>query len=332
MLDANVCVVIINDGSPPSFDVIFSQIDKKAIVLKNAVNLGKGAALKNGINFILNNCSNLELIITLDCDGQHKIEDVLKLRDMFLTSKNIDLVMGVREFDDDIPFRSKFGNKLTRIIFKIMFGKSVQDTQTGLRAFTPYFAKIILKSVYNGYEFEMQMLIEACNRNIKILQVPIKTIYIDNNSQSHFNPIFDSLSIYFVLFRHIGNSIFTALIDYVVFVIAFSLGFGLLTCMISGRVVSGSFNFIVGKTFVFRTKRNLKFEIISYIFLTTILMFISMQGIKAISYYTGISEIIAKPICELTIFAISFLAQRFFIFTSKTTILNSSNRVGLIDD
>lgn len=203
-----------------------------------------------------------------------------------------------------------------------MFGKTIQDTQNGLRAFSIEFAKLILEIPYNRYEFEMQMLILACNKNMTILQVPIKTIYIDNNKSSHFNPIFDSLSIYFVLFRHIGNSILTAIIDYIVFVIAFSLGFGLLTCMISGRVVAGSFNFIVGKMLVFKTKSNLKFEITSYVILTIILMLISMQGIKFISQYSGISEIVIKPICEFMIFAISFLVQRFFIFTSKAQILN----------
>ncbi|RDU64798.1 GtrA family protein [Helicobacter sp. MIT 14-3879] len=209
-----------------------------------------------------------------------------------------------------------------------MFGKKLKDTQSGLRAFTPSFARNILGILYNGYEFEMQMLISACNNNIKILQVPIKTIYIDNNSSSHFNPIFDSLSIYFVLFRHIGNSLLTALIDYVVFVIAFSLNFSLLVSMISGRIVAGSFNFIIGKRFVFKTKSNLKFEIISYLILTIILMLISMQGIKLITHYSGINEIIIKPICELMIFAISFLIQRFFIFSSKAEILDFKSNGG----
>nr|WP_258443080.1 glycosyltransferase [Helicobacter sp. 16-1353] len=326
LLDSNISVVIVNDGSPKSFDAIFSQINKKAILLHNAINLGKGAALKNGINFILNNYSNLKLIITADSDGQHKVEDILHLRDMFLANVDIDLAIGVRKFEgENIPFKSKFGNKITRVIFKTMFGKSIQDTQTGLRAFSPDFAKMMLKNTYNGYEFEMQMLVLACNKNMKILQVPIKTIYINNNAASHFNPIFDSISIYFVLFRHIGNSILTALIDYVVFVIAFSLGFGLFACMLSGRIIAGSFNFIVGKTIVFKTKANLKFELISYISLTIVLMLISMQGIKFISYYSGVSEIIVKPICESMIFAISFLVQRFFIFTSKAKILDSIN-------
>lgn len=325
LLKNNIIVVVVNDGSGESFDDIFLRLDKKVVVLKNAVNLGKGAALKHGINHIINNYKNAESIITLDCDGQHKIQDVLNLKDKFASHKNADLAIGVRKFDGKVPFRSSIGNKATRVIFKMMFGKKILDTQSGLRIFSLDFAKLILSIPYNGYEFEMQMLILACNKNKTILQVPIETIYINNNANSNFNPIFDSLSIYFVLFRHIGNSLVTAAIDYIVFVIAFSLGYSLLSCMIAGRVIAGSFNFFVGKMVVFKTKANLKFEIISYIALTIILMLISMQGIKFISQQSGISEIIIKPICEVMIFAISFLVQRFFIFIAKDDIIGGGD-------
>lgn len=327
LLKNNIITIVVNDGSGKSFDDIFLQLDKKVIVLNNAVNLGKGAALKHGINYILNNYKNAESIITLDCDGQHKIQDVLNLKDKFASNKNIDLAIGVRTFDSKVPFRSNIGNKTTKAIFKIMFGRKILDTQSGLRIFSLDFAKLILSIPYNGYEFEMQMLILACNKNKTILQVPITTIYINNNASSHFNPIFDSLSIYFVLFRHTGNSIITAAIDYIVFVIAFYLGYSLLSCMIAGRIVAGSFNFFVGKILVFKTKANLKFEIISYIVLTIILMLLSMQSISILSHYSGISEVVIKPFCELAIFAISFLVQRFFIFTTKNDIMGGGKKL-----
>ena len=321
LLEHNIIVVVINDGSPKSFDHVFLALDERVDILKNAINLGKGAALKHGLNHIINTYTQCKAIITLDCDGQHKIEDCLALIEAFLTHKNIDLALGVRAFEGKVPFRSNIGNRLTRGIFRIMFGKKILDTQSGLRAFNLDFASDMLKIPYNGYEFEMQMLILACDKNMQILQVPIHTIYIDSNASSHFNPIFDSLSIYFVLFRHIGNSLITACLDYIVFAIAFSLGYSLLSCMIAGRIIAGSFNFLVGKMLVFKTKSNLAFEIISYTLLTIALMLISMQGIRFISQQSGISEIVIKPICELMIFAISFLVQRLFIFATKSEIV-----------
>lgn len=323
LLKNHFIVIVVNDGSPSAFDDVFNKLDSKVILLKNAINLGKGAALKHGINYIINTFGNAKCIITLDCDGQHRIDDVLNLANRF-SANNANLAIGVRCFNakHKVPFRSKFGNNLTALFFRMLFGKRIKDTQSGLRAFDIDFAKKILPLHFNGYEFEMQMLILACNSDTKILQVPISTIYIDNNASSHFNPIFDSLSIYAVLFRHIGNSLLTALIDYVVFVFSFSLGFSLLTSMTSGRIIAGSFNFIIGKTFVFKSKGNVIFEIISYVMLTIILMLISMKIIVVFSAYSGISEILIKPFCEALIFAISFLVQRFIIFRFKAKILD----------
>ena len=329
LLQNNFIVIIVNDGSPSAFDDIFGALNKNAILLKNAINLGKGAALKYGINHALSTFPLATCIITLDCDGQHQIKDVINLYDRFCANGS-DFAIGVRNFgaESATPLRSKFGNNLTIFIFKTLFGKAIKDTQSGLRAFNLVFAKKLLSLPYNGYEFEMQMLILACNSNVKILQVPITTIYIDNNASSHFNPILDSLSIYAVLFRHIGNSLFTAMIDYVVFVISFTLGFSLLASMIGGRIVAGSFNFIVGKKFVFKSKGNIWFEIFSYAMLTIILMLISMKSIAVFSAYSGISEILVKPFCEAGIFAISFLVQRFFIFRFKAKILDDTGGGG----
>nr|WP_275050997.1 glycosyltransferase [Helicobacter jaachi] len=324
LIEQKFTLVVVNDGSPAAFDSIFNALDKQVILLKNATNIGKGGALKHGFNYILNHFTQIQGIITLDCDGQHSVDDALKLARAFIES-SAELAIGVRDFGGKIPFRSKFGNTLTRNIFKIMFGKKLKDTQSGLRVISPNLARTMLASAYNGYEFEMQMLINACYEHLTILQVPIQTIYIDNNASSHFNPVLDSLSIYFVLFRHIGNSLLTALIDYAIFALAFSLGASLFVCMLSGRIVAGVFNFMVGKHFVFKTKSNLAFEITTYTLLMLCLMFISMQGIAFISHYTNISEIIIKPICELMIFAASFLVQRFFIFAPKTQILDSIN-------
>lgn len=264
----------------------------------------------------------MKCIVTIDCDGQHTIKDILNIRDNFLKHSDTSLVLGVREFNNKIPLRSKIGNKLTKLLFRVLFAKNILDTQTGLRAIEINFAKNLLKSSYNGYEFEMDMIIKACNMELQIIQVPIDTIYINNNATSHFNPFKDSISIYFVLFRHITNSILTALLDYIIFVFLFSLGYTLFTCMLSGRIIAGSFNFIIGKKIVFKSSDNFIFQVISYVVLTIILMLVSMKLIEITSSYTGFNEIIVKPICELMIFSISFLIQRLFIFTPKARLID----------
>lgn len=74
------------------------------------------------------------MVVTADADGQHAINDIDRVERaaMNLPSR---LILGVRQFTNDIPLRSRFGNKLTRVLFKLQTGVTVSDTQTGLRGF-----------------------------------------------------------------------------------------------------------------------------------------------------------------------------------------------------
>ena len=51
------------------------------------------------------------------------------------------------------------------------------------------------------YEYEMEQLIKACLNELKLICIPIQTVYIDNNSGSHFRPLKDGARIYKILFR-----------------------------------------------------------------------------------------------------------------------------------
>lgn len=67
-----------DDGSGPEYGGIFSQASSLPNVhlLRHAVNLGKGAALKTGINFALVAFPSLTGVVTADADGQHHPDDI----------------------------------------------------------------------------------------------------------------------------------------------------------------------------------------------------------------------------------------------------------------
>jgi hypothetical protein len=67
------------------------------------------------------------------------------------------------------------------------------NAQSGLRGLQVSHLKHFLDIPYNGYEFETEMLLKCSKNNIKIKEISIETIYKDNNSSSHFNPLLDSL-------------------------------------------------------------------------------------------------------------------------------------------
>ena len=156
-------IIVINDGSNVNRCDIFDQL--RAIdgvsVLPHAANVGKGAALKTGFNHALVTYGPEVTLLTLDADGQHPIDDVVKVAETAL-SRNRELVLGVRQIEYlGAPFRSFLGNTFTRGLFRLLVGLHLRDTQTGLRAIPGFFAKRLLLLQSNGYDFELEMLIMA---------------------------------------------------------------------------------------------------------------------------------------------------------------------------
>ena len=197
-------VIVVNDGSGKGFEPIFDSLQgiPQVTVLKHAINLGKGEALKTGFNYFLNHAKDSVGLVTADADGQHLVKDIRHLCEQLEMTPHA-LHLGSRAFDKSVPFRSQFGNILTRHIFKFLLGTQLQDTQTGLRGIPTSFLPTLLHTKSRGYDFELDMLVLARKNRIPILETPITTVYEDNNKSSHFNPIVDSVKIYYVFFRFI---------------------------------------------------------------------------------------------------------------------------------
>src|SRR3989338_5795247 len=127
-------IVVVNYGSGADYDPIFNEIKgiHRVTLLTHAVNLGKGAALKTGFHYCYAQFPNHAGIITADADGQHLLEDILRVCRELINSKQR-LVIGARQFAGKVPLRSRFGNTLTRYIFFLLVGQKLTDTQSGLR-------------------------------------------------------------------------------------------------------------------------------------------------------------------------------------------------------
>ncbi len=95
-------IEIVDDGSGPEYRWVFDELELLAGVhiLRHAVNLGKGAALKTGMNHILADDPGLTGIVTADADGQHHPADVVGVCERFAGSPDA-LVLGARSFHSD---------------------------------------------------------------------------------------------------------------------------------------------------------------------------------------------------------------------------------------
>lgn len=134
MKHSGFSIVVVNDGSTPEKNVIFQQLQEIAVVLNHSKNLGKGRALKTAFTYIQEQMPEENGILTVDADGQHMIADSCQMREQFQQNPN-QLFLGVRKFAGKIPWKSKWGNAITKAVFALSSGKMLSDTQTGLRAF-----------------------------------------------------------------------------------------------------------------------------------------------------------------------------------------------------
>lgn len=193
--------IVVDDGSGNNYSDIFKKAQKLSTVLIHEENRGKGAALKTGYKYISENYGEDYVIVTVDCDGQHRIDDAIKICEYALKHDNT-LVIGKRLRGEKTPLRSYLGNAITRFVYRITTGIDVYDTQSGLRAFSYKLLPFMLKVDGERFEYEMNVLLECPKNKIKIKEITIETIYIDNNSGSHFSTVKDSARIYKKIFSH----------------------------------------------------------------------------------------------------------------------------------
>lgn len=164
-------IIIVDDGSKDATKKIAS---KHGLVLSHIINLGKGAALRTGCDYAIQ--QGATHIIVIDSDGQH---DPQKIPEFLTALKKHDIIYGYRHFSKDMPFVLRLGNKALSLAIRILFGVKVQDTQCGFRAFTKKaYEKIAWEST--GYAMESEMIARAAKHNIAFAELLIPTIYNDN--------------------------------------------------------------------------------------------------------------------------------------------------------
>ena len=198
LAESGLEILIVNDGSGESFMPLFEQAEAKACVIHHEANRGKGAALKTGIAAIRKLFPECSHFITADADGQHSVRDIKRVNDELKGGASFVLTM--RRLGKNVPFRSKFGNILSRVVYTLLTQHYLDDNQSGLRGFSIEHADWLLQVSGERYDYEMNMLLFADKQHITFTTMYIDTIYINDNASSHFNPVKDTIRIYKRLF------------------------------------------------------------------------------------------------------------------------------------
>ncbi len=306
-------IVVVDDGSDAASRPVFDAIASECTVLRHAVNLGKGRALKNALNACHLAYPDSVGVVTADSDGQHATDDIVRVaREV---ARGNALVLGARTFAGAVPLRSRVGNLMTRWVFRLLVGRSVSDTQTGLRGIPRRIVPALLRVPGERYEYEMNMLLAAKALALPVVEVPIRTIYVDGNRSSHFNPLLDSMRIWFQLLRFGMSSSTTAAVDYLVFWIALHWT-GILGALIGARLIASIANFAMNRQLVFRARGRVLPALLKYWALVAVFGTVAYFSISALNQRAGMNVLAAKALIEGLLFVASFSVQRDFIFSS----------------
>jgi glycosyltransferase involved in cell wall biosynthesis len=189
-------VVVIDDGSTDgTSDVARAE---GAIVLRHEVNQGKGASLKTGFKYAVDN--GYDGVITLDADGQHLPSEIPKILGA-AQQENADLVIGGRShlFDHMLP-RRRVANRFSAWSIAKCAGTRVTDSQSGFRFYSTKLLRAITLRT-DGFDMESEVIVRAGRGGFKILTTPISLGFIDGISTSHYKPLKDTMQIAWTVFR-----------------------------------------------------------------------------------------------------------------------------------
>lgn len=332
VLDAPI--VIVDDGSRDELKPVFDEC-RRAVpdvtVLTHEVNRGKGRALKTAFAYLLDNYPGIAGCVTCDSDGQHAPADVRRAFETLRGNPDA-LVLGCRSFDlSQVPWKSRFGNKWSRALFAMASGVSVTDTQTGLRAIPSSFMRELLECPGERFEFETHMLLRLGGR--PMAQIPIETLYVDGNSETHFDPLKDSFRIMSIIARALlvriarfgVVSVLSFAIDIGIFWALFRLVFrsgGHLATLVSvavARSISLVVNYWANRRFVFNAAGAhavpVRASIARYLALAAFVMLASYALTDAARVaLPGVRVELAKAVIDLCLWLVSYGVQRALVF------------------
>lgn len=309
--------VVVDDGSGPDFaDVFAAARAHGAEVVSHPDNRGKGAALKTGLAHI-RAVHPGRGVVCADADGQHLVADILRVAARVREGV---LVLGSRHFEGPVPLRSRFGNTLTRVAFRLATGVRVTDTQTGLRGCSASLLTRLGEVEGQRYEYELNVLLRAATEGITIEEVPIRTVYVADNRSSHFNPLVDSARIYGQLLRFSASSLVSFGVD-VVAVVAFeALTGNLLLSAVMARVISASFNFFTNRRLVFEQERSVSLTpaALRYSGVSAVVLAANYAVLRLLTAGLGLAVLPAKLITEAVLFPVSYWLQERVVFGQRT--------------
>lgn len=189
-------VLVVDDGSSDRTAQVAREAG--AVVLRHESNRGKGAALKTGFTWALE--QGFEAAVTLDADGQHLAREIPKFVSAWRAGGG-DLIIGGRAhlFGQMLP-RRRNANRFSAWCISKASGVRVGDSQSGFRLYSAHLLRT-LRLHADGFDMESEVIVRAGRRGFRITSIPIELGFVDGVATSHYKPLMDTLRIAWTVAR-----------------------------------------------------------------------------------------------------------------------------------
>ena len=334
-------IVIIDDGSDmeqkkvaAAFEYVAAK--KECTILHHTENMGKGVALKTAFKYCLDDRDESTLVVTVDDDGQYTVEQINECLEYYNEFKDTEegknngrpVLLAPRDFrETSYAARKRMVNHVAGFVMKYLCAVNVKDVQTGLRFIPHEYLADLLKVDGNGFDFEINMLVELKYKKIPYTE---KQIFIEPAAGHYadYNPLRDIVKFLEVMLKYVVSSLSATAIDLVAFYLlmlwcgseAFKLdgSVGILVATVLARIISATFNCIVNKRSVFKSDMPLKGVIVKFYIFTMLRAIVSYGAVYGIAYllgsYGASLTVVIKLVVDLILFFVGYDIQKKWIF------------------
>ncbi len=182
-------ILVIDDCSQDKTAEV--SLSYPVILLKHMINLGQGAALQTGFDYVLQ-FTDAKYVITFDSDGQHDAEDIPKLLTLLKTDQ-YDVVLGSRFLNkgaiDGMSFAKLVTLKGGLLFTQLTTGLKITDTHNGLKGFSVAALRMIHIN-QNRMAHASEILSQISKYKLRYCEAPVTirySAYSIRKGQSIFN-------------------------------------------------------------------------------------------------------------------------------------------------
>ena len=179
------------------------------------------------------------------------------------------------------------------------------------------------------------MLIDCAEDRIPIREVPIATVYIEQNASSHFHPVRDAFRVYKVFARFVFSSFSSFLVDIVMFTMLcwvlrltapelqaayvpyLHMSVVILIATACARLLSSLWNYLLNRRLVFQNRESGAATFVKYYALAVVIVLLSAQGVSLVTLWTGWNGTVVKILMDMLLFLVSFSVQKHWVFKKR---------------